>query len=203
MAKTKIGIIGAGSFGIALAWLLNNNGHTVTVWTRRPDQAERLTQAHGNPDKLPGVTLPDSVRFTSDPAEAVAEAAAVILVVPSVSIRETARLLQPHLPEGALVVDCAKGLEEDTLKPLSTVITEELSDRKARVVVLSGPSHAEEVGRGMPTAIVAASEDPDAARAVQTIFMNPVFRVYTSEDMRGVELGGALKNVIALAAGIA
>ena len=203
MDQQKVGIIGAGSFGIALAWLLSHNGHSITIWTRSDEQAGRLTLAHGNPDKLPGVVLPDDVRFTSDMAEALADDSATVLVVPSIHIRETARLMAPHLSQDALIVDCAKGIEESTLKPLSSVIEEELKDIHPRIVVLSGPSHAEEVGRGMPTAIVAASPDEEAARTVQSLFMSPVFRVYTGSDRLGVELGGALKNVIALAAGVA
>ncbi|MCR5093396.1 MAG: NAD(P)H-dependent glycerol-3-phosphate dehydrogenase [Lachnospiraceae bacterium] len=199
----NIGIVGAGSFGIALAHLLTDNGHQVSIWTRSPERVRLLSEAHGDPDKLPGVILQPEVRFTCDMGEAIEDADAVVLVIPSVYVRETARLMKPHFPEGALLVDCAKGLEESTLSPLSDVIREELAEKDPRIVVLSGPSHAEEVGRGVPTAIVAASNDQNAARSVQELFMNPTFRVYTGSDMRGVELGGALKNVIALAAGVA
>ncbi|MCR5676218.1 MAG: NAD(P)H-dependent glycerol-3-phosphate dehydrogenase [Lachnospiraceae bacterium] len=203
MSKKKIGIIGAGSFGIALARLLSDNGHAVTVWTRSHAHAVSLAQAHGNPDKLPGVILPDNVSFTDSMETALAGVDAAVLVVPSIHVRETLRIMCPFFPDGALLVDCAKGIEEQSLSLLSDVIAEELRERSPRITVLSGPSHAEEVGRGMPTAIVAASADPAAALQVQEIFMNPVFRVYTGSDMRGVELGGALKNVIALAAGVA
>ena len=199
----KIAVIGAGSFGIALAHLLAGNGHDVSVWTRRAEQAAFLAEHHGNPDKLPGVTLPDMVSFTSSMEQVLDSASCAVLVVPSVSIRETAASMRPYLAEGTLVVDCAKGIEEETLKPLSRVIDEELAQKRPRIAVLSGPSHAEEVGRNMPTAIVAASKSEATAREVQEIFMSPYFRVYTSGDMRGVELGGALKNVIALAAGVA
>ena len=186
---------------MALAYLLANNGYEVRVWTRHADSAKKLSENKGNPDKLPGVMLPDTVSFSCDMGYVLEDVSAAVLVVPSIHIRETARLMRDHLPEGALIVDCAKGLEESTLLPLSGVIREELPT--ARIVALSGPSHAEEVGKGMPTAIVAASEDAEAAEQVQEIFMSPSFRVYTSSDMKGVELGGALKNVIALAAGVA
>ncbi len=203
MKQKKIGIVGAGSFGIALAHLLSENGHQVTVWTRSETHVASLTTAHGNPEKLPGVVLPETVGFTSHMEETVRDADVVVMVVPSIHVRETAHLMKPYLNEHALIVDCAKGIEEASLMPLSGVIAEELADREPRIVVLSGPSHAEEVGRDMPTAIVAASEDAEAALLVQEIFMSPAFRVYTGGDMRGVELGGALKNVIALAAGVA
>ncbi len=197
----RIGIIGAGSFGIALAYLLADNGFGVRVWTRRAGSAKRLNENRGDPDKLPGVAVPATVTFSCDMGEVLADTCASVLVVPSVNIRETAKLMREHLPEGALIIDCAKGIEESSLMRLSEVIKSEIET--ARVVALSGPSHAEEVGKGMPTAIVAASEDPAAAEEVQEIFMTPSFRVYTGSDIAGVELGGALKNVIALASGVA
>ncbi|MCR4763685.1 MAG: NAD(P)-dependent glycerol-3-phosphate dehydrogenase [Lachnospiraceae bacterium] len=199
--KGKIGIIGAGSFGIALARLLSSNGFDVAVWTRSAENARKFAEAHGNPEKLPGVILPASVQFSCSMEEVLSDALLSVIVLPSVHVRETARLMRPFLKPGALVTDCAKGIEESSLLFLSDVIKEELDDPS--VVVLSGPSHAEEVGLGMPTAIVAASDDPAAAEEVQEIFMSPSFRVYTGGDVHGVELGGALKNVIALASGVA
>ncbi|MCR5177623.1 MAG: NAD(P)-dependent glycerol-3-phosphate dehydrogenase [Lachnospiraceae bacterium] len=200
--KKNIGIIGAGSFGIALAYLLENNGHSVKIWTRSPENAKRFDEERGNTSKLPGVTLKNAA-FTPDMEEALKDADEAVLVVPSIHIRETAALMRPYLKKGALIVDCAKGIEESTLNTLSEVITGELGELDPRIVVLSGPSHAEEVSKGLPTVIVAASDDAGAALEVQDDFMCPVFRVYTSDDRLGVELGGAVKNVIALAAGVA
>ena len=202
MSGKNIGIIGAGSFGIALAYLLENNGHSVRVWTRSAENAKRFSEEKGNPSKLPGVTLKSAV-FTSDMEEALSDADEAVLVVPSIHVRKTAALMKPYLKKGTIIVDCAKGIEESTLNTLSEVISAELNDIDPRIVVLSGPSHAEEVGKGLPTAIVAASDDAEAALTVQDDFMCPVFRVYTSDDRLGVELGGAVKNVIALAAGVA
>ena len=196
----RAGIIGAGTWGCALAMLLHDNGHTVTVWSALPDEARRLQADHEHKN-LPGVHLPEEIVFTDSLAEAMTDRDLLVLAVPSIYTRSTARAMRPYCRYGQLVVDVAKGIEEDTLMTLSQVTREELP--MANVAVLSGPSHAEEVARRLPTTCVTAAREMETARYIQNVFMSPVFRVYTSEDMLGIELGGALKNVIALAAGIA
>ena len=201
----QIGVIGAGSFGIALAFLLSNNGHDVTVWSRSQASVDKLIAYHGNEEKLPGVILNDSVKFTSSMQQAVSEKDMVVLVVPSAHMRETVKLVAPFIDtdsdEQPIIVNCTKGIEESTLMVMSDVILDELPG--ARVCVLSGPSHAEEVGKKLPTTIVVGAFDKETAKEVQNVFMNDVFRVYISPDMLGIEIGAALKNVIALAAGMA
>jgi glycerol-3-phosphate dehydrogenase (NAD(P)+) len=201
----NIGIIGAGSWGIALAFLLTNNGHKVTIWSRSDSSVEKLKNYHGNEDKLPGVKLPDDVIYTSNIQEAVVNKDIIVLVIPSAHMRETARLIAPYINPTEecqqIIVNCSKGIEEDTMMLMSDVILDEIPG--CNVCVLSGPSHAEEVGRKLPTTIVIGAFDKDIARYVQNVFMNNVFRVYTSPDMLGIEIGAALKNVIALAAGMA
>ena len=196
----RAGIIGAGTWGCALAMLLHDNGHTVTVWSALPDEARQLQADHEHKN-LPGVHLPEEIVFTDSLAEAMTDRDLLVLAVPSIYTRSTARAMRPYCRYGQLVVDVAKGIEEDTLMTLSQVTREELP--MANVAVLSGPSHAEEVARRLPTTCVTAAREMETARYIQNVFMSPVFRVYTSEDMLGIELGGALKNVIALAAGIA
>lgn len=201
----QIGVIGAGSFGIALAFLLSNNGHDVTVWSRSQATVDKLIAYHGNEEKLPGVILNDSVKFTSSMQQAVSGKDMVVLVVPSAHMRETVKLVAPFIDtdsdEQPIIVNCTKGIEESTLMVMSDVILDELPG--ARVCVLSGPSHAEEVGKKLPTTIVVGAFDKETAKEVQNVFMNDVFRVYISPDMLGIEIGAALKNVIALAAGMA
>ena len=203
--EQEIGIVGAGSWGIALAFLLTNNGHHVTVWSRSQSSVDKLSAYHGNEDKLPGVILSDDVRFTCDMEEAVKDKDIIVLVVPSPHMRETVKLMAPYVKPGKehkqIIVNCTKGIEEDTLMLMSDVILDELPG--SDVCVLSGPSHAEEVGKGLPTTIVVGAFEKDTARYVQNVFMSNVFRVYISPDMLGIEIGAALKNVIALAAGIA
>ena len=203
--EQEIGIVGAGSWGIALAFLLTNNGHHVTVWSRSQSSVDKLSAYHGNEDKLPGVILSDDVRFTCDMEEAVKDKDIIVLVVPSPHMRETVKLMAPYIKPGKehkqIIVNCTKGIEEDTLMLMSDVILDELPG--SDVCVLSGPSHAEEVGKGLPTTIVVGAFEKDTARYVQNVFMSNVFRVYISPDMLGIEIGAALKNVIALAAGIA
>ncbi len=202
---TKIAVVGAGSWGIALTYLLSGNGHDVTVWSRRQESVNKLAAYHGNEDKLPGVILPDSVKFTCNMQEAVEDAEVVVLVVPSAHLRETVKLMAPYIKTGQdeeqIIVNCTKGIEESTLMVMSDVILDVIPG--ARVCVLSGPSHAEEVGRSLPTTIVVGAFDKDTAKFVQNLFMNESFRVYISPDMLGIEIGAALKNVIALAAGMA
>ncbi|MDO4293495.1 MAG: NAD(P)H-dependent glycerol-3-phosphate dehydrogenase [Eubacteriales bacterium] len=197
----NIGMIGAGSWGIALTWLLTNNGHRVTVWSALADEVALLQEKHEQTAKLPGVILDDSVVFTTDLSQAVKGMELLVLAVPSPFTRSTARQLSPLVEEGQIIVNVAKGVEEKTLMTLSRIVEEEIP--QAQVAVLSGPSHAEEVGKGMPTAIVAGARTRAVAEKIQKIFMSPVFRVYTSPDVLGIELGAALKNVVALAAGIA
>ena len=197
----KIGMIGAGSWGIALTWLLTNNGHQVIVWSALEDEIKMLCEKREHTSKLPGVLLPESVSFTTELEKAVVGMELLVLAVPSPFVRSTAHQLKDIAEEGQIIVNVAKGIEEKTLMTLSEVIEEEIP--QAQVAVLSGPSHAEEVGKGVPTTIVAGAKTKKAAEKIQNIFMSPVFRVYTSPDVLGIELGAALKNVVALAAGIA
>lgn len=197
----KIGIIGAGSWGIALSVLLEKNGHDVIIWSIIETEIQMLKEKHEHIDKLPGVILPESIKFTNELNEAVFGMDLLVLAVPSPFTRSTAHLLKEVVQEGQIIVNVAKGIEENTLMTLSQIIEEEVP--QANVAVLSGPSHAEEVGRGIPTTIVVGANDQKTAEQIQNIFMNEVFRVYVSPDVLGIELGAALKNVVALAAGIA
>lgn len=197
----NVGVMGAGSWGTALALLLHSNGHQVTVWSINEEEVEMLSKEREHKSKLPGVKIPEDMVFTSDMETAIKEKDFLVLAVPSAFIRGTARRMKPFVGERQIIVDVAKGIEEDTLMTLSQQIEEEIP--QADVAVLSGPSHAEEVGRGLPTAVVIGAKTEETARYLQEMFMNHVFRVYISSDMLGMELGGALKNVIALAAGIA
>ena len=201
MNMKKIGIIGAGSWGIALASLLQTNGNQVTVWSIIAEEIEMLKREHEHIDKLPGVKLSSDMIFTTELKDAVEGMDFIILAVPSPFTRSTAKMLKDIVAKDQIVINVAKGIEEATLMTLSEVIEEELP--QAKVAVLSGPSHAEEVGRGMATTIVIGCEDHEEAVYLQDIFMSEMFRVYTSEDVKGIELGAALKNVIALAAGMA
>ncbi len=197
----KVSVIGAGSWGTALASLLCKNGHEVTLWSIVEAEVEMLREKREHVDKLPGVKLSESMEITTDLQKAVRGAELMVLAVPSPFTRSTARKMAPLVEKGQLIVNVAKGIEESTLMTLTDIIEEEIPG--CRAAVLSGPSHAEEVGRGLPTTVVAGARDRETAEFIQNIFMNQVFRVYTSPDMLGIELGGALKNVIALAAGIA
>ena len=197
----NVGIMGAGSWGTALALLLHKNGHQVTVWSISEEEVEMLSTKREHESKLPGVRIPDDMEFTSDLAKAVKDKDFIVMAVPSPFTRSTAKSMSPYIPEGQIIVDVAKGIEEDTLITLSQQIEQEIP--QADVAVLSGPSHAEEVGRGIPTSVVIGAKTKKTAEYLQSMFMNEVFRVYTSPDILGMELGGSLKNVIALAAGIA
>ena len=201
---TKIAVFGAGTWGIALARLLAVNGRDVTVWSAIPAELKSLSTTRRHPN-LPGMELPSAMHYTADIAEACTGRDILLFAVPSPFVRSTAKKAAKYIPDGQLIVDVAKGVEDKTLMTMSEIIEDELSKAKrtARVVALSGPTHAEEVARDMPTLIVAASEDEAAAKAVQKAFTAPSFRVYTNTDRRGTELGGAVKNVIALAVGIA
>lgn len=197
----NIGIIGAGSWGIALSVLLHNNGHTITVWSALEKEIEMLNKEHEQKEKLPGVKLSKDMCFTADLEQAMKEKELLVLAVPSTFTRSTAHQMKAYAVSGQIIVNVAKGIEESTLMTLSQVIEEEIP--QADVAVLSGPSHAEEVGRGIPTTIVVGAGSRKTAEYIQNIFMSDVFRVYTSPDVLGIELGAALKNVVALAAGIA
>ena len=200
----KIAVFGAGTWGIALARLLAVNGRDVTVWSAIPAELKSLSTTRRHPN-LPGMELPYAMHYTADIAEACTGRDILLFAVPSPFVRSTAKKAAKYIPDGQLIVDVAKGVEDKTLMTMSEIIEDELAKAKrtARVVALSGPTHAEEVARDMPTLIVAASEEEAAAKAVQKTFTAPSFRVYTNTDRRGTELGGAVKNVIALAVGIA
>lgn len=196
----KIGVIGAGSFGTAISSLLGKKGYDVTLWCFLPEEAERLQRERENSELLKGVRLTDNVLCTNSMEEAVTGAELTVTVVPSFATRETAKKLSPLIAEGQIIVNLSKGLENNTLMRLSQVYHEEIP--QAKIAVMSGPSHAEEVGIGLPTTNVVASEYEGAAEFIQDVFMDKTFRVYLSDDPIGVELGGALKNVVALCAGI-
>jgi len=194
----KITVLGSGGWGTALGLLLLQNGHEVTLWSAFPEESLCLQTTRENP-YLPGIPLPENLLCTADIAS-VGNAQLVILATPSFAVRETARATGEYLAPGATVVVVSKGIERETLCHFSDVVRDELG-KDARIAALSGPSHAEEVARGIPTVCVAVSEDLAVAEFVQDAFMCERFRVYTSQDVIGVELGAALKNVIALAAG--
>lgn len=196
-----ISVIGAGSWGTALALLLYKNGHKVTVWSIMKDEIKMLQREHEHKEKLPGVKLPEDMEFTTDLEKALTGKDVLVLAVPSPYTRSTSHSMAPFVKEGQIIVNVAKGIEEHSLLTLSQIIEEEIP--QAEVAVLSGPSHAEEVGRGIPTTIVVGARKKETAEYLQNIFMNEVFRVYISPDVLGIELGAALKNVVALAAGIA
>lgn len=197
----NIGIIGAGSWGIALSVLLHNNGHKITVWSILEDEIMMLNTEHEHKDKLPGVKLPEDMVFTTDLKAAIEGKDILVLAVPSPFTRSTSHNMKNYVSEGQIIVNVAKGIEEKSLMTLSQIIKEEIE--QADVAVLSGPSHAEEVGRGIPTTIVVGAKTKETAEYIQNVFMSDVFRVYISPDVLGIELGAALKNVVALAAGIA
>ncbi|MDR2898894.1 MAG: NAD(P)H-dependent glycerol-3-phosphate dehydrogenase [Clostridiales bacterium] len=196
----KICIIGSGSWGTAIAYLLAKNGHTVTMWTRSAEKARQMETERENKDYIPGVKMPDNVSVCSDFEKAAQGTDMFIMSKGSKYVRETAEMYGSLIPTGALVVNASKGLEDGTLLRMSQILTETLPERE--IAVISGPSHAEEVVKEIPTAVVASAINEKSALIIQDTFMNRNFRVYTNNDIIGVELGGALKNVIALAAGI-
>ena len=197
----KVGVLGAGSWGTALSVLLHDNGHQVTIWSIDEKEVKMLDEKREHELKLPGVKLAEDMVITGDLETAVRGKDFLVLAVPSPFTRETARKMKPYVADGQIIVDVAKGIEEATLMTLSRQIEEEIP--QADVAVLSGPSHAEEVGRKLPTTCVIGAKTRKTAEYLQSMFISPVFRVYTSPDILGIELGGSLKNVIALAAGIA
>lgn len=196
----KVSILGGGSWGIALAVLLHKNGHEITIWSALEAEIDMLQENHEH-KMLPGVKLAEDMIFTTDDKEAVVGKDLLVMAVASAYTRGTAHRFKDLVADGQKIVNVAKGIEESTLMTLSEIIEDEIP--QADVAVLSGPSHAEEVGRGIPTTIVVGAKRKKTAEYIQSLFMNEVFRVYTSPDILGIELGGALKNVVALAAGIA
>ncbi len=196
----NISIIGGGSWGIAIAVLLHKNGHKITVWSKLETEIAMLKENHEH-KMLPGIKLADDMIFTTDAKEAVEGKDMLVMAVASAYTRSTAKLLSDLIAPGQIIVNVSKGIEENSQLTLSEIIEEEIP--QAEVAVLSGPSHAEEVGRGIPTTIVVGAKKKATAEYIQNLFMNDVFRVYTSPDLLGIELGGSLKNVVALAAGIA
>lgn len=196
----KIAVIGSGSWGCAVSILLADKGHTVYLWSWQAEESRRLERDRENRELLPGARFPDNIICIDDMAACVRGAELIVCASPSVATRNVAKLLARHVSDSQLLLNISKGLEENTLLRLSEVYKQEIP--QAEVAVMSGPSHAEEVSRALPTTNVVAARTHEIAKQIQDIFMNDVFRVYTSDDMVGVELGGALKNVIALCAGI-
>ena len=200
----KIGILGTGTWGIALAALLANNNHDVIAWSALPDEIDELKNT-GRHKNLPGAVLPQNINYTKD-IEEVASAEMILFVVPSSFIRSTARKISPYIHDSAIIVSAAKGVEKDTLLTMTDVIGDELSKcgvtEKYHLAALSGPTHAEEVALGIPTSIVAACEDEEISMRIADAFSNSCMRAYTNTDVLGVEISGAMKNIIALAAGI-
>lgn len=198
-----IGVIGAGSWGTSLAILLANKGYRVHLWVRREELLQKMVEAGENVEYLPGISLPGEIRLTSDLRQVVRGKRVLVLSVPSHALGEMIKQIQDDLEDEAIVVNTAKGLTEDTYQRLSQVILENLPTLDPdRLAVLSGPNHAEEVSRFFPAATVVASTHQETAEMIQDLFMTRYFRVYTNPDVVGVELGGALKNIIAIGAGV-
>lgn len=202
---SSIGVLGAGTWGMALARMLSNSGQDVTVWSAIKKEIDDLSSTRCHPN-LPDMIIPDTIVFTKSIEEVCVQKDIILFAVPSVFVRSTAEKVRQYIPDGQIVVDVAKGIEADTLYTMSEVIRDEIQKDglhpNAKIVALSGPTHAEEVACDMPTTIVSACTDLDVAEKVQDVFMNTCMRVYTNVDVHGVELCGALKNIIALAAGI-
>ncbi len=197
----RIGVLGAGTWGMALARVLSLAGHEVTVWSALEREVDEFSATRRHPN-LPGMVIPDEIAFTKEISLAVSGQDLVIFAVPSPFVRATARSAKAFLPQGQVIVDVAKGIESDTLMTMTEIIASELPGKQPRLVALSGPTHAEEVARDLPTTIVSASTDEAAALFVQDVFQGTCMRVYTNNDVTGVELCGAMKNIIALASGI-
>ncbi|KUO50478.1 MAG: glycerol-3-phosphate dehydrogenase [Desulfitibacter sp. BRH_c19] len=198
----NVAVLGSGSWGTALSLVLSDSKHNVTLWGREDEIANIYKDDRENKAYLPGVKLPNTIKFTSDIDKALARAELIVLSVPSQAVREVCCNIRPYIKGNPVIVNTAKGIEIKTLSRLSQVIKEELPLHSDNIAVLSGPSHAEEVGCRIPTAIVSASENKGIAEYVQDAFMTPYFRVYTNPDIIGVEMAGSLKNVIAVATGI-
>ncbi|MCX7923818.1 MAG: NAD(P)H-dependent glycerol-3-phosphate dehydrogenase [Clostridia bacterium] len=198
--KRNVSIIGAGSMGTAISILLAKNGHSVKMWSPFKEEVDMINSVREHIHRLPGVKVPDVVVCTDDIEESLSDSELIVLAVPSQTTRKNARDISRYIKDKGIVVTCSKGIEEGTCMVLTEIMKQEIPH--ARVAALSGPSHAEEIARDVPTVVVAASEDKATASFIQDAFMSPQFRVYTNPDVIGVELGGALKNVIALCAGI-
>lgn len=198
--KKTITLLGGGSWGTALAKLLSENGHEVTVWLRDENQCRLLSTERINKKYLPNVQIPDNIIFTSNINEAVKKARILLIVTPTQMIREVLRQINDEYKTNKIIINASKGIEKGTMDLVSDIVKEETNN--CTFAVLSGPSHAEEVGLSLPTAITVACEEKQIAEEIQDAFMSSYFRVYTNEDVIGVELGGALKNIIALGAGI-
>ena len=199
---TKIGVLGAGTWGMALARMLQLSGNEVTVWSALEREVEEFSATRRHPNLL-GMEIPEDLGFTKDMAEVCRDKEILLFAVPSPFVRSTAKKAAPYIPDGQIIVDVAKGIEADTLLTMTGIIADELKNETVKLVALSGPTHAEEVAKDLPTTIVSACTDLEAAKLVQTVFGNTCMRVYTNDDVHGVELCGAMKNIIALASGIA
>ena len=197
----KIGVLGAGTWGMALARMLCNSGHEVTVWSALEREIDEFSVTRRHPN-LPGMVIPDAIAFTKDMQQVCTGKDILLFAVPSPFVRATAAKAAPYISDGQVIVDVAKGIEASTRMTMSQIIEDEIKNPTVRLVALSGPTHAEEVAKDMPTTIVSACADPEAAKLVQDVFFNTCMRVYTNSDIIGVELCGALKNIIALASGI-
>ena len=201
----KIGVLGAGTWGIALAALLVGNDHDVTVWSALPEEIDAL-EKKGTHSNLPGVILPKTIKYTKSIEDVAKEKELILFVTPSAFIRSTAKKIAPFIENGTILVTAAKGIERGTLKTMSEILEEEITDlrpeKSIAVAALSGPTHAEEVAVGIPTSIVAACENTEVSEIIATVFANSCMRVYTNTDIKGVEICGAMKNIIAIAAGI-
>lgn len=202
MFMKKIGVLGAGTWGMALARMLCVNGHAVTVWSALEQEIDQFSATRVHPN-LPGMVIPEEITFTKDMETVCTGKDVLLFAVPSPFVRSTARKAAAYISHGQIIVDVAKGIEADTLFTMTQIIADELKDPTVKLVALSGPTHAEEVARDLPTTIVSACEDQAAAEQVQDIFWGTCMRVYTNADVLGVELCGAMKNIIALASGIA
>ena len=198
----KIGVLGAGTWGIALSKMLSEAGHIVTVWSAIEKEIDDISATRKHPN-LPDVELPEQLVYTKNIKIACTGMDVLMFAVPSPFVRATARKAAPYIPDGQIIVDVAKGIEAETLYTMTQIIADELNNPSVKLVALSGPTHAEEVIKNLPTTIVSASKDEQAAAFVQKVFTSECMRVYTNDDIHGVELCGALKNVIALASGIA
>ena len=205
MKKFSIGVLGAGTWGMALARMLTVSGNDVQVWSAIEAEVDNLSTTRVHPN-LPGMVIPQELRFTKSIEEVCTGKDVLLFAVPSVFVRSTAAKARPYIRSGQIIVDVAKGIEPDTLYTMTEILADELSHengpRAVRLVALSGPTHAEEVALDLPTTIVSASPDLEAAEVVQEVFSNTCMRVYTNTDIKGVELSGAMKNVIALGVGI-
>lgn len=198
----SIGVLGAGTWGMALARMLYNSGHQVCVWSAVEKEIDEFSVTRKHPN-LPGMEIPAGLEFTKDIEAVCANKDILLFAVPSVFVRSTARKAAPYIPNEQIIVDVAKGIEADTLFTMTQIIADELKNPTVKLVALSGPTHAEEVAKDLPTTIVSACEDMQAAKTVQDVFFNTCMRVYTNDDVLGVELCGAMKNIIALASGVA